>query len=548
MTSFTLVVTIVGFGLGLMMSDQTQAGNWNTKKSEASIPGASESSNESNLSLSQFDKNDVGKFKEIDPLNRDWSSFEFKIDSSGTSNNYKSFRTEDFHQFLITGGPFEPIGPKSNNFDGKYRYEFWCPHDDQNTWDGSEFVIRDGQISNTKTGAGRITVETGHVDVNGSFFIKYFRSGPNTQKYLGSDIFVSGNLRAAGDPKYANSKLEGNYRGYKSGSPTPGGSKDDGKRRYHFGCVGKLTKTGDIEDMPAPFSADEAIVIKTKSPSNNWQLLDDVGSEIEVEVKIAGNETQRRKGFVLIVPSSTPSMSDEEFYATKYLEMGYAVAVIYGADPRFEKKFGSSYTTYMQARDVVETLRHLTKAYSDIGSVVVTGSSQGSLAALRTVIQPFSDSYPVLEKITHLVLFNAACFDVVEAPFNQKASILAITGTSDNAIPMITCANMEKNSDAVITRKLYSGGHHFESPLHAKEITDAPHVLANCALIFHDNFDETAKARRGDFSTRLTKNSSFEDYSSDVYENCLEKGTISGYEEESAKQMWSDVEDFLNAE
>ena len=539
MKSFTLIATIAGFGLSLVVSDHTEGRNWNTKKSESSVSEASESSDESDLSLSQFDKNDVRKFKEIDPLNRDWSTFE---------ESFQRFKTEDFHKFLISGGPFEPIGPKSGDFDGKYRYEWWCPEDDQNSWDGSEFVIRDGQIANTRTGGGRITVESGYVDTNGSFFIKYFRQSPNHKNYLGSDIFVSGDLTATDEREFVNTKLKGNYRGYRVWVPKEGGKRDDGTFRYNFGCVGKLTKSGDIEDMPAPFSADETIVIKTKSPSNNWQLLDDVGPEIEVEVKIAGNETQRQKGFVLIVPSSTPSMSDEEFYATKYLEMGYAVAVIYGADPRFEKKFGSSYTTYMQARDVVETLRHLTNAYSEIGSVVITGSSQGSLAALRTVIQPFSESYPILEKITHLVLFNAACFDVVEAPFNQKANILAITGTSDNAIPMITCANMEKNSDAVITRKLYSGGHHFESPLHAKEITDAPHVLANCGLIFHDNFDETAKARRGGFSTRLTKNSSFDDYSSDVYENCLEKGTISGYEEESAKQMWSDVEDFLNAE
>ena len=166
--------------------DHAEARNWNTKKSDDVGFETSESSKNLNHgTLSQFDKNDVTKFKEIDPLNRDWSTFE---------ESYQRFKTEDFHNFLISGGPFEPIGPKSGDFDGKYFTNGGVRRRPANSRHGSEFVIRDGQIANTRTGGGRITVESGHVDANGSFFIKYFRQWPNHKNYLGSDIFVSGDL------------------------------------------------------------------------------------------------------------------------------------------------------------------------------------------------------------------------------------------------------------------------------------------------------------------------------------------------------------------
>ena len=105
---------------------------------------------------------------------------------------------------------------------------------------------------------------------------------------------------------------------------------------------------------------------------------------------------------------------------------------------------------------------------------------------------------------------------------------------------------MKTSSSADITNVVYDGGRHFESPFFTKGISDGKHLLANCAIAVHENLEESAMIRSTGEIKRLLKGESHEEYSKWIIENCLGSGTVEGYEEKSAKQMWADLETFLS--
>ena len=488
-------------------------------------------------------RKDKSRAAQLRLLQTDWRKV--KEDDS-----YASFRSQTFHSELTGGEKFDQVGAPSPSFDGVYKYDFQCNGaevGEQSPWDGSSFIIRNGVIDNDRGGAGRIAVEFGTVDKDGTFLLKFFRQSPGSKKYTGRDYLFSGKLGTTSPALYHNRHLSGNFYGYAYSHPIKGGSRDDGKFRYDLGCVGFFEKTADISQLPElqPFDG-KSFTIKSRNPMDGWALLDDQGDEVKVEIKVSGDDTQLAKGIVLILPSSGPDMRDEEYYAQKILGMGFASAVVYGADPRYSSKFSASYTSYMQARDAAAALEFLDQKFGLGGIVAVAGSSQGSLAALRTVMAPYQQSYPSLSRISHIVMFNAACPDSLEVPVSSRAKIITFNGRWDNAIPPLVCANMKASSDAAIQTMVYDGGHHFESPFYQKGISDGKHLLANCAITVHANLDEAATVRASGETRRLSKGGSFKDHSNWIIDNCLESGTAEGYEADSATQMWQDLEGFLN--
>ena len=143
-------------------------------------------------------------------------------------------------------------------------------------------------------------------------------------------------------------------------------------------------------------------------------------------------------------------------------------------------------------------------------------------------------------------MINAACPDSLEVPISQSTKVITLNGRSDNALPPEICSNMKTSSSADITNVVYDGGHHFESPFFTKGISDGKHLLANCAIAVHEHLEESAMIRSTGEIKRLLKGESHEEYSKWIIENCLGSGTVEGYEEKSAKQMWADLETFLS--
>lgn len=513
------------------------------KTTSSSEQNESISVNKDDQSGGKLYRKDKSLAKQLKLFQTDWRNV-------NEDDSYAVFKSRKFHNELIDGKQFGQVESPSAIYDGIYKYDFQCNEGEvgeQSPWDGSKFIIRNGVIENDRGGAGRINVERGAVSRDGTFHLKFYRQSPGSKKYTGRDYVISGKLDTTVQTHYHNRHLSGNFYGYAYSHPIKGGSRDDGKFRYILGCVGYLERTGDVSKLQELRSFDgKPFKIMSRNPKDQWALLDDLGEEIEIKVKVSGNDAQLANGIVLILPSSGPDMRDEEYYANNFLEMGFASAVVYGADPRYSSKFSTSYTSHMQARDAAAALQFLDNKFDIGGVIAVAGSSQGSLAALRTVLTPYHKSHPTLSKITHVVMFNAACPDNLGVPVNSRAKIITLNGRWDNAIPPYICSNMEASSDAEIQTMVYDGGHHFESPYYTKGISDGQHLLANCAITLHANLDEGATVRATGEKKRLSRGGSFKDHSAWVIKKCLGSGTAEGFEEESATQMWQDLRVFLN--
>ena len=68
------------------------------------------------------------------------------------------------------------VGAPSSDFDGVYSWEKTCDggpgYGLSSKWDGSKFIIRGGEVTNNKGGAGRYTISKGsRVDNTGTIYI-----------------------------------------------------------------------------------------------------------------------------------------------------------------------------------------------------------------------------------------------------------------------------------------------------------------------------------------------------------------------------------------
>ena len=113
------------------------------------------------------------------------------------------------------------VGKPSSKYDGAYTYSDYCRGSkNSNAYDGSQFIIRDGIVTNDKGGAGRWTIDEkkSKVDEKGNIYIKGTRKGNptvvkgnlnNDEKKYSVYQFkkkVGGKSKYYGDKKYGNLK------------------------------------------------------------------------------------------------------------------------------------------------------------------------------------------------------------------------------------------------------------------------------------------------------------------------------------------------------
>ena len=61
---------------------------------------------------------------------------------------------------MLTSNAYTKVGKPSPNYDGAYTFSDYCRGGKgQNAYDGSQFIIRDGKVTNDKGGAGRWTID-----------------------------------------------------------------------------------------------------------------------------------------------------------------------------------------------------------------------------------------------------------------------------------------------------------------------------------------------------------------------------------------------------
>ena len=94
-------------------------------------------------------------------------------------------------------------------------------------------------------------------------------------------------------------------------------------------------------------------------------------------------------GLIIVLPSSTPNMDDEKFYEKQVSEFGFATAIVFGAEPRYQK-FTGSYTSSM-IKDAIATINAVSK-FSEPKEVILIASSTGT-AIFKAGWQDYIDKY-----------------------------------------------------------------------------------------------------------------------------------------------------------
>ena len=152
---------------------------------------------------------------------------------------------------------------------------------------------------------------------------------------------VGGKSQYYGDKQYGNLKMKRRYKGDSDYVP----------------CVINFKRIGDVPKKIV--SKDDRkvteITINSKNTIDDLTLLNNKGKDQKVRVELR-NLQSISNGLIIIVPSSTPNMDDEIYYEKQVSKHGYATAIVYGAEPRYQKKFTGSYTSSMILYDAIATL------------------------------------------------------------------------------------------------------------------------------------------------------------------------------------------------
>ncbi len=430
--------------------------------------------------------------------------------------------------FLITlSSIFASNAESSSKYDGAYTYTHFCKGDNNSKFDGSQFIIKNGIISNDRGGGGRWVIKKEFkVDDEGKIKFKGIRKD---RKYTvkGKLIIEGGNITGKLSAKRHPKSSGGSYK----------------KCEMVFKRVGNVPEKISFEDSREIVE----INILSKNTNDDITLLNNDGKDQEVRVELR-NLDSISNGLIIIVPSSTPNMEDELYYEKQVSGFKYATAIVYGAEPRYQKKFTGSYTSSMILYDAISTINKISEKFSKPKEVIIMGSSTGSLAVFKSGWQDLRDKYPALKLITMGFMINAACPDQSDAKYNDNIQIYAINGKQDESTPPWTCKNLKNSSNNPNLHLLtYSGGHHFESAMYppSKYDMNSMHALPTCSLNYKANLHQIIKRRDGSLEWDGEKKGYKKKQKKWFNKNCIDKGTLQGYEEYGAKNFWADVKSII---
>ena len=421
----------------------------------------------------------------------------------------------------------ESIAESSSKFDGAYTYTHFCKGDENSKFDGSQFIIKNGVISNDRGGGGRwIIKKEFKIDDEGKLKFKGVRKDRKYTvkgKLIIEGESISGKLSAKRHPKNSGGSFK--------------------KCEMVFKRVGNVPEKISFEDSREITE----INILSKNTNDDITLLNDEGKDQKVRVELRNLESIAN-GLIIVVPSSTPNMEDELYYEKQVSEFKYATAIIYGAEPRYQKKFTGSYTSSMILYDTISTINKVSEKFGKPKEVIIMGSSTGSLAVFKSGWQDLRDKYPALKLISMGFMINAACPDQSDAKYNNNIQMYAINGKQDESTPPWTCKNLKNSSNNPNLHLLtYSGGHHFESAMYppSKYDMNSMHALPTCSLNYKANLHQIIKRRDGSLEWDGEKKGYKKKQKKWFNKHCIDKGTLQGYEEYGAKNFWADVKSII---
>ena len=438
------------------------------------------------------------------------------------------FISNSSHAGIFFNKPKEP----SDAFDGVFTFSHVCFNKKTgeqwpgNWFDGSRFIIKEGKVSNNRGGAGRYTIDVeSRIDKKGTIYIKgkrkkhnFYSFGKFNKKYKEQSIILKG---MAGKGKPAD-----------KGSP----------------CELKLTWASALKkSAKVDKSAMLEIEYESKNTIEEIALLKSKGTKVEVKAQVR-NIDRIKNGIIIVVPSSTPNMSDELIYEEKIKDLNYASAIIYGADPRFSSKFSINYTSSMIMYNVIAFLAELEKKYPKPKNIILMGSSTGSLAIFKAAWQKYRDTFPIIQNISKVFMINAACPDIFDGELNSDIMIYAINGKEDDSTPGWVCKNLKtsKNYSKIVLLS-YDGAHHFESENYDKTKFEAQgkHILPTCSINYKNNLHLVIKVRNSDKQRDAEIKGFNKEHREWVYKNCLKEGNYQGYDKKGAADFWQDVRSII---
>ena len=446
-----------------------------------------------------------------------------------------------FASFLsvgLAGCQTTQVGAPSSDFDGVYSWKKTCSDGEgrglSSKWDGSQFIIKNGHVSNNRRGGGRYNVSSkSRVDSTGEIYIFGTRSSPSGRV---GDFTIKGNLlnetpkfEISGGGRTVSGQLSGSH-GFNVMHPCIVSMKLEEKISANQTSSGKKIKAGEL-------------LITSKNTTTVFELLANKGEIVPVKVVLNNSKELRRSGLAIVVPSSTPDMDDEEFYASKFRKLGLATAVIYGADPRFTSKFSARYTSDVIVRDVAEAINVISTKMGTPKNIFVIGSSTGSLGIFKLAWADLRAKYPQLKSVTAGFMVNAACPDSFLGKWDEGTPIYAMNGVDDDSTPASMCQTLESSGMVPGFKSLkYPGAHHFESPNYGPtERVDGMHILPTCSINYSRNLHTQVKRRDGSDNWNTEEKGFGDKLYKWLGKTCVRRGNLQGYNKNGSDLMWGDI-------
>lgn len=291
------------------------------------------------------------------------------------------------------------------------------------------------------------------------------------------------------------------------------------------------------------------MTVESKNTATEHDLLADKGVSVPIKVELKKILSIKTDGLAIILPSSTPDMTDEIYYAKKMRNLGLASAIVYGADPRSKsRKYSARYTSSMVLRDLVATISAVNKEYGPAKKIFVMGSSLGSLGIFKTAWTDYRMKFPQLKQINAAFMVNAVCPDSFLGKWDSGIRVYALNGEEDDSTAAFPCKTLAASGTVPNFESLtYPGSHHFESPRFGHEaVVDVPHWITTCSINYTSDLHTQLKRRDGSTFWDTKINGWGPETYKWLYKNCVKRGHLQGYNKKGSEMMWDDVEKAVN--
>ena len=249
------------------------------------------------------------------------------------------------------------------------------------------------------------------------------------------------------------------------------------------------------------------------------------------------------KGLAIIVPSSTPNMEDEAYYAERMKEYGLATAIIHSAAPRFTAKFSARYTSSMIVRDLIANVDPGERKVAQTQADCRHGQFRRCLRQFKVAWEKLRAGHPQLSKVDKAIMVNALCPKRFESGWNTEVAIYTANGREDDSTKAAGCEALKKARSLPNLRRLtYSGAHDFESPRFSPtQRVDGMHIIPTFSLNINERLFTTLSRRDGSGSWQTETMG----YGDKLYKwlgkTCVRQGHKQGYDPKGGPMFWFDI-------